>query len=53
MLVLKCGERSIRFRPSLNTTIEIINEAIDRIDLTLSLLCNEIEHHGIEGKGEL
>lgn len=53
MLVLKCGERSIRFRPSLNTTTEIINEAIDRIDLTLSLLCKEIEHHGIEGKGEL
>jgi len=53
MLVLKCGERSIRFRPSLNTTTEIINEAIERIDLTLSLLCKEIEHHGIEGKGEL
>lgn len=53
MLVLKCGERSIRFRPSLNTTKIIVDEAIERIDLTLSLLCKEIEHHGIEGKGEL
>ncbi len=53
MLVLKCGERSIRFRPSLNITMEIVDEAISLIDLTLSLLCKEIEHHGIEGKGEL
>jgi L-lysine 6-transaminase len=53
MLVLKCGERSIRFRPALNTTTMIVDEAIERIDLTLSLLCKEIEHHGIEGKGEL
>lgn len=53
MLVLKCGERSIRFRPSLNITTAIVDEAISLIDLTLSLLCKEIEHHGIEGKGEL
>ncbi|MCU0643516.1 MAG: L-lysine 6-transaminase [bacterium] len=53
MLVLKCGERSIRFRPSLNITTGIVDEAIGLIDLTLSLLCKEIEHQGIEGKGEL
>jgi L-lysine 6-transaminase len=53
MLVLKCGERSIRFRPPLNITTAIVDEAIGLIDLTLSLLCKEIEHHGIEGKGEL
>ena len=28
MLVLKCGERSIRFRPSLNVTTEVVDEAI-------------------------
>jgi L-lysine 6-transaminase len=53
MLVLKCGERSIRFRPSLNITTAIVDEAIGLIDLTLSLLCKEIEHQGFEGKGEL
>jgi L-lysine 6-transaminase len=53
MLVLKCGERSIRFRPSLNITNEIVDEAIDIANLTLDSLQKELEHVSIDGKGEL
>ncbi|MCS7176862.1 MAG: L-lysine 6-transaminase [Candidatus Kapabacteria bacterium] len=31
LLLLPCGERSIRFRPPLNITPDIVDEAIDRI----------------------
>ena len=53
MLVLKCGKRSIRFRPSLNITRQIVDDAINIVDTTLAALCKEIEHVGIDGKGEL
>ena len=53
MLVLKCGERSIRFRPSLNITTQIVDEAIEIIQITLATICQVVEQVGIEGKGEL
>ncbi len=53
MLVLKCGERSIRFRPSLNITNTIINEATEIIDKTLATVSKKVISIGIEGKGEL
>ncbi len=53
MLMLKCGEKSIRFRPSLNITTQTVNEAIEIIDLTLASLCKEIEYVSVDGKGEL
>lgn len=53
MLVLKCGKQSIRFRPSLNITTQIVDEAIEIINLTLTSVNKVIEQVGIEGKGEL
>ncbi len=53
MLVLKCGEKSIRFRPALNITKQIVDEAIEITNLTLASLCQTIEQIGIDGKGEL
>jgi len=53
MLVLKCGEKSIRFRPSLNVTNDIVDEAIDIANSTLVSLLKELEHVSTEGKGEL
>ena len=53
MLVLKCGQRSIRFRPSLNTPREIVDEAIEIIQLTLSNICQTVELDVSDGKGEL
>jgi len=53
MLVLKCGERSIRFRPSLNITTQIVDEAIEIANATLASLSDKINQIGIEGKGEL
>lgn len=53
MLVLKCGERSIRFRPSLNITNEIVDEAIKITDSTTDALRKELKHVSIDGKGEL
>ena len=38
MLVLPCGEKSIRFRPSLNITNEIVDEAISIVDKCLNVL---------------
>lgn len=53
MLVLKCGEKSIRFRPSLNITEHIVDEAIEIINSTLTVLSKKVNTIGIEGKGEL
>jgi L-lysine 6-transaminase len=53
MLVLKCGEKSIRFRPALNITKQIVDEAIEITNLTLASLCQTIEQISIDGKGEL
>ncbi len=53
MLVLKCGEKSIRFRPSLNITRQIVDEAIDIVNSTLDSLSKKINTIRIEGKGEL
>jgi L-lysine 6-transaminase len=53
MLVLKCGERSIRFRPSLNIANDIVDEAIKIIDSTIDALRKELKHVSIDGKGEL
>lgn len=53
MLVLKCGERSIRFRPSLNITNEIVDKAVDITDSTIDALRKELKHVSIDGKGEL
>ncbi len=53
MLVLKCGEKSIRFRPSLNITKQIVDEAIEIINSTLTSLSKKVNTIGIEGKGEL
>ncbi len=38
MLILKCGEKSIRFRPSLNTTEETVDKAIAILDKSLDKL---------------
>ena len=38
MLVLKCGERSIRFRPSLNITNDHVDEAISIVNKCLGML---------------
>ena len=38
MLVLKCGERSIRFRPSLNVTSDHVDEAISIVNKCLGIL---------------
>ena len=38
MLVLKCGERSIRFRPSLNVTSDHVDEAISIVTKCLEIL---------------
>jgi L-lysine 6-transaminase len=38
MLVLKCGPRSIRFRPSLNVTKENVDEAISIVQKCLKIL---------------
>ncbi len=53
MLVLKCGERSIRFRPALNITPKIVDEAMGIIDATLSFITKKVNAIGIQGKGEL
>lgn len=53
MLVLKCGERSIRFRPSLNIKNDIVDEAIRITDSTIDTLKKELKHVSIDGKGEL
>ncbi len=53
MLVLKCGERSIRFRPALNITPQIVDEAMGIIDATLSFITKKVNAIGIQGKGEL
>jgi len=53
MLVLKCGKLSIRFRPSLNVTTQIVDQAIEIINLTLASIYQTVEQVGIEGKGEL
>jgi L-lysine 6-transaminase len=53
MLVLKCGERSIRFRPSLNITTQIVDEAIEIVNSTLASLSKKVNYIGVEGKGEL
>ncbi len=36
MLILPCGEKSIRFRPSLNVTTEIVDEAIEILKKSLN-----------------
>ncbi|MDF2696545.1 MAG: putative L-lysine-epsilon aminotransferase [Labilithrix sp.] len=38
MLVLACGTRSLRFRPALNVTSEIIAEGVARLDAALGTL---------------
>ena len=38
MLVLKCGERSIRFRPSLNVTSDHVDDAISIVNKCLGIL---------------
>ena len=38
MLVLKCGDRSIRFRPSLNVTTEVVDEAISVVKKCIEIL---------------
>lgn len=53
MLVLKCGERSIRFRPALNITNDVVDEAVKITDLTIDALRKELKHVSIDGKGEL
>lgn len=53
MLVLKCGERSIRFRPSLNITKSIVDQATEIIDKTLATVSKKVITIGIEGRGEL
>jgi len=53
ILVLKCGEKSIRFRPSLNTTKQIVDEAIEIISNTLTFLIKDTNSKGFAGKGEL
>ncbi|MDZ7377260.1 MAG: aminotransferase class III-fold pyridoxal phosphate-dependent enzyme, partial [candidate division KSB1 bacterium] len=53
MLVLKCGERSVRFRPALNITPQIVDEAIGIIDATLLFITKKVNAIGIQGKGEL
>ncbi len=53
MLVLKCGESSIRFRPSLNTTEQIINKAIEIIDKCSADLHKIRPVEEKQGKGEL
>lgn len=53
MLVLKCGERSVRFRPALNITPQIVDEAMGIIDATLLFITKKVNAIGIQGKGEL
>ncbi|MDZ7264615.1 MAG: L-lysine 6-transaminase [candidate division KSB1 bacterium] len=53
LLVLKCGERSIRFRPSLNITNEIVDEAMKIVEDTICSCCINAKHPEAEGKGEL
>jgi 4-aminobutyrate aminotransferase-like enzyme len=36
MLVLACGRSSLRFRPTLNVTAEIIQEGLARLDAALT-----------------
>jgi L-lysine 6-transaminase len=36
MLILVCGERTIRFRPPLNLTKEEVDEGIDILDRSLN-----------------
>jgi L-lysine 6-transaminase len=38
MLVLKCGDRSIRFRPSLNVTAGVVDEAISVVKKCLEIM---------------
>jgi L-lysine 6-transaminase len=38
MLVLKCGDRSIRFRPSLNVTADVVDEAISVVKKCLEIM---------------
>ncbi len=53
MLVLKCGQRSIRFRPSLNITKEIADEAIEIIDRCLLAIFNDLKTLRSTGQWEL
>jgi len=53
MLVLKCGERSIRFRPSLNVTTGIVDQAIDIVALTMKKIRKDLGNAVSQGKGEL
>ena len=39
MLVLACGPRSVRFRPPLNVTPEIIAEGVARLDAAIGAVC--------------
>lgn len=39
MLVLACGPRSIRFRPPLNVTSEIVAEGVARLDAAIGAVC--------------
>ena len=38
MLVLACGQRSLRFRPALNVTAEIIADGLARLDAALAAI---------------
>lgn len=53
MLVLKCGQKSIRFRPSLNVSTKIVDEAIEIIDKCLLSTFNELTKNRSTGQWEL
>jgi len=53
MLILKCGEKSIRFRPSLNTTEKIVDNAIEIVDKCSAILSKDYRPILKHGKGEL
>lgn len=53
MFILKCGEKSIRFRPSLNTTEQIVDKAIEIVDKCADILSTEVVVSARQGKGEL
>jgi L-lysine 6-transaminase len=40
MLVLACGQRSLRFRPALNVTAEIIAEGVSRLDAAIGAVAS-------------
>jgi len=53
MFILKCGERSLRFRPSLNITEQIVHKAIEIVDKCAAILSKTPDTPSKQGKGEL